>query len=128
VAVGAAVASPGRKVISLNGDGAGAYTLQGLWTMAREQLDVTVLVVANHAYRILSIELARTGADKAGAGKAGTQAQRLLDLGDPQMDWVELARGFGLPAVRCADGESLDRAVQCAVSEPGPHFIEAAVG
>ena len=123
MAVGAAVATPARKVISLNGDGAGAYTLQSLWTIAREGLDVTTVVFANHAYRILSIELQRTR-----AGEAGPAAQRLLDLGDPRMDWVSLATGFGVPAVRCTTAEEFDRAFSRAMAGSGPQFIEAAVG
>jgi acetolactate synthase-1/2/3 large subunit len=123
LAVGAAVAAPDRKVISLNGDGAGAYTLQALWTLAREGLDVTVVVFANHAYRILNIELMRTG-----GGAAGPAAGRLLDLGDPRLDWVSLANGFGVPAVRCATAEDFDTALARALATPGPHFIEAAMG
>jgi acetolactate synthase-1/2/3 large subunit len=123
LAVGAAVAAPDRKVLSLNGDGAGAYTLQSLWTMAREGLDITVVVFANHAYRILNIELQRTR-----SGEAGLAAGKLLDLGDPRMDWVSLAKGFGVPAVRCSTAEEFDTALARALATPGPHFIEAAMG
>jgi acetolactate synthase-1/2/3 large subunit len=123
LAVGAAVAAPDRKVLSLNGDGAGAYTLQSLWTLAREGLDVTVVVFANHAYRILNIELMRTR-----SGAAGPAANRLLDLGDPRLDWVALSKGFGVPAVRCATAEDFDTALAHALATPGPHFIEAAMG
>ena len=121
-AVGAAIASPGRKVLSINGDGAAAYTLQGLWTIAREGLDVTVVVCANHAYRILNIELARTR-----SGNAGTRAAKMLDLSEPKMDWLSLAHGFGVPAVRAASAEDFDAAMAHAMLEPGPHFIEAAM-
>ena len=72
------MAAPDHKAISFNGDGAAAYTLQSLWTMAREGLDVTMVVFANHAYRILNIELSRTR-----SADAGPAASRLLDLGDP---------------------------------------------
>jgi acetolactate synthase-1/2/3 large subunit len=123
VAVGAAVACPDRKVISLNGDGAAMYTVQGLWTLVREGLDVTVVVFANHSYRILGIELGRTG-----AGNPGPAASRLLSLGDPQIDWVLLARSMGLPATRCETAEGFDTAFAAAMAEPGPHFIEAAIG
>jgi acetolactate synthase-1/2/3 large subunit len=122
VAVGAAVAAPGRKVISLNGDGAAMYTIQGLWTLAREGLDVTVIVFANNVYRILSIELGRTG-----AGEAGPAASKLLGLGDPSIDWVSLAKGLGVPGARCETAEAFDAAFARAMSEPGPKLIEAAI-
>ena len=117
------MACPDRKVLSLNGDGAAAYTLQGLWTMARENLDVTTIIFANRAYRILNIELARTR-----SGQAGPKARGLLDLGSPQMDWVQLARGFGVEAVRCDDAESFDKALAVAMREKGPRLIEAVIG
>ena len=122
VAIGAAVACPERKVLSLNGDGAAMYTVQGLWTIAREQLDVTVVVFANHAYRILGIELGRTG-----AGNAGPAAKRLLDLGDPRIDWLSVAGGLGIPAVRCRTAEEFDAAFAKAMAGKGPAFIEAAL-
>jgi acetolactate synthase-1/2/3 large subunit len=122
VAVGAAIASPRRKALCLAGDGAGAYTIQGLWTMARENLDVVVVVFANHAYRILNIELARTK-----SGDAGPRARRLLDLGDPQMDWSSLAKGFGMPAIRCDTAESFDAELAGAIAERGPALIEAQI-
>jgi acetolactate synthase-1/2/3 large subunit len=122
VAVGAAVAAPSRKVVSLNGDGAAMYTVQGLWTLAREGLDVTVVIFANNVYRILGIELARTG-----AGAPGPAASRLLGLGEPSIDWVSLARGLGVPASRCASAEDFDAAFARAMAEPGPKLIEAVV-
>ena len=122
VAIGAAVACPDRKVLSLNGDGAGMYTVQGLWTIAREKLDVTVVIFANGAYRILSIEMGRTG-----GGEPGPTASRLLDLGDPKIDWVPLASGLGMPAERVETAEAFDLAMQRAMTTPGPHFIEAAM-
>jgi len=124
LAVGAAIAAPRRKVIALCGDGSAAYTLQALWTMAREGLDVVVVILANHAYRILDIEMTRTGAGAAGRGAA---AARLLDLGDPRIDWTALAKGFGCSAVRASDAESFDAAIARALVEPGPHLIEAAL-
>lgn len=122
IAVGAAVAAPDRKVISLNGDGAAMYTVQALWTMVRENLDVTVVVFANHTYRILNVEMTRTG-----AGQAGPQAARLLDLGDPRIDWVSVAKGLGLSAVRCETAEDFDKAFAAAMAQKGPTFIEAAI-
>ena len=123
LSIGAAVACPDRKVLSLNGDGAAMYTVQGLWTIARENLDVTVVVFANHAYRILGIELTRTG-----AGEAGPSAAKLLDLGDPRIDWVSMAKAMGLPAVRCETAESFETAFAAAMRQTGPMFIEAAIG
>ena len=122
LAVGAAVARPDRKVLSLNGDGAAMYTVQGLWTIARENLDVTVIVFANHIYRILGVELSRTG-----AGKPGASAASLLDLGSPRIDWISVATGLGLPAVRCDSAESFDKAFAGAMGQRGPMFIEAAL-
>jgi acetolactate synthase-1/2/3 large subunit len=122
LAVGAAVACPDRKVVSLNGDGAAMYTVQALWTMARENLDVTAVVFANNTYRILNIEMMRTG-----AGQAGPQAAKLLELGDPAIDWVAVANGLGMPAVRCATAEDFDKAFAGAMAQRGPMFIEAVI-
>jgi len=122
LAVGAAVAAPDRKVISLNGDGAAMYTVQALWTLAREDLDVTVVVFANNSYRILNIEMTRTG-----AGAAGPQAAKLLGLGDPAIDWVSLAQGLGLPAIRCETADDFEKAFTAAMNQRGPMFIEAAI-
>jgi acetolactate synthase-1/2/3 large subunit len=90
--------------------------------MVRESLDVTVVVFANHTYRILNVEMTRTG-----AGQAGPQAAKLLDLGDPRIDWVSVAKGFGLPAVRCESAEDFDAAFAKAMAQKGPFFIEAAI-
>jgi acetolactate synthase I/II/III large subunit len=122
LAVGAAVACPDRKVISLNGDGAAMYTVQGLWTLAREGLDVTVVVFANHTYRILGVELQRTG-----AGKPGPSAASLLDLGSPRIDWVSLAKGLGVPAMRQETAEGFDGAFAAAMGQKGPMLIEVAL-
>ena len=118
--MGAAVARPGAKVVSLNGDGAAAYTLQALWTLAREALDVVAVVFANRRYRILDLELGRTR-----SGAAGPAARALLDLSAPVMDWTALAAGFGVPAVRVDTAEGFDAAFARAMAEPGPVLIEA---
>ena len=123
LAIGAAVACPDRKVLALTGDGAGMYTVQGLWTLVRERLDVTVVVFANHAYRILGIELGRTG-----AGNPGPAASKLLDLGDPRIDWVQVARGMGMDAERAETAEAFDDAFARAMAASGPRLIEAAMG
>ncbi|ODT89984.1 MAG: decarboxylase [Phenylobacterium sp. SCN 70-31] len=120
LAVGAAVACPDRKVVSLNGDGAAMYTVQGLWTIAREALDVTVVVFANGAYKILGVEFGRTG-----SGRPGPAAKRLLDLGQPTIAWTALAASLGVPATRCETAEAFDQAFAAAMARRGPHLIEA---
>lgn len=122
-AVGAAVACPDRKVIGLTGDGSGMYTVQGLWTLARENLDCTVVVFANHTYRILGVEFVRTG-----SGEPGPAAASLLDLGNPRIDWVSLARGLGLAAERCETAERFDGVFASAMGNKGPMLIEVALG
>ncbi len=119
-ATGAAVACPDRKVIALQADGSGLYTLQALWTQARESLDVVTLICANRSYRILQIELAR-----AGIAEPGPTARSLTSLENPAIGWVDLARGFGVPAVRAETCDELTRALRRAFAEPGPSLIEA---
>lgn len=119
MATGAALAAPGRKVVALQADGSGAYTLQGLWTQARERLDVVTLIIANRRYQILRGELERVGANAP-----GVNASRMLDLDDPSLDWVALAKGFGVSAVSVATAEELEIAMQAAMAQSGPHLIE----
>lgn len=123
LAVGAGVAAPHRKIVALSGDGSAMYTVQALWSLARENIDCTVVVFANHSYRILNIEMQRTG-----SGNAGPSASKLLDLGEPQIDWVSMAKAQGLPAVRCETAEDFEKAFAGAMAQTGPMFIEAAIG
>ena len=104
-AVGAAVAAPGRPVLSLQADGSAMYTISALWTQAREHLDVTTVIFNNGAYDILRIELQRVGAENADA--PGPRALDLLDLGRPTMDFVKIAEGMGVPARRVTTAEEL---------------------
>jgi acetolactate synthase-1/2/3 large subunit len=120
VALGAAVACPGRKVIALEADGSAMYTFQALWTMAREKLDVTTVILANRRYRILDIEMKRTG-----AGPAGPRADRMLALSTPAPDWVKLSEGLGVRAARAATADEFIREFRAAMREPGPALIEA---
>ncbi len=122
VAVGAAVACPDRPVFALQADGSSLYTIQSLWTMAREQLDITVVIFNNRSYAILNIELARVGAQGAGP-KANAQ----LDLSGPDLDFVKLGTGFGVPSRRVDTAEQLTAALQRAVADPGPHLIEVVI-
>jgi acetolactate synthase-1/2/3 large subunit len=119
MATGAAVAAPDRPVLCLQADGSAMYTLQALWTQEREGLNVTTVVLSNRSYAILNMELRRVGAD---AG--GTQARRLLDLTDPELDFCDLARGMGVPARRVENAEDLVVALQDSFREPGPSLIE----
>jgi acetolactate synthase-1/2/3 large subunit len=121
-ATGAAIAAPDRPVLSLEADGSALYTIQALWTQARERLDVTTVLINNAAYAILRMELARTA-----AGEAGERAERMLDLSHPTPDFTQLSTGLGVPARRVTTGEELDRALREAYAEPGPHLIEAIV-
>jgi acetolactate synthase-1/2/3 large subunit len=121
-AVGAAVACPDRPVLALEADGSAAYTIQSLWTMAREQLDVTVVIFNNSSYEILNVELARVGAEGA-----GEKAKAQLDLDRPKLDFVKVAGGFGVPARRAETAEQFAEALENALAEPGPHLIEAVV-
>lgn len=120
VAVGAAVACPDRKVICLQADGSGMYTVQALWTLARESLDVTVIVLKNNAYAILGIELERVGVKRTGA-----MALSLLSLSDPELDWVALSTGMGVEAERVHDAATFREAVKHALDARGPRLIEA---
>lgn len=119
-AVGAAVACPERRVIAFQADGSGMYTLQSLWTMARESLDVTVVICANRSYRILQYELGRAGIAEPGPGARG-----LTDLSSPELDWVSLARGMGVPGARVETADALVRELGRALAGSGPSLIEA---
>ena len=118
-ATGAAVACPERRVISFQADGSAMYTVQALWTQAREGLNVTTLLCNNRRYRILQVELAR-----AGVTEPGPKARSLTSLGNPNLDWVALAKGMGVPGVRVETAEALSQELERALKEPGPKMIE----
>ena len=118
-AAGAAIACPDRPVIALQADGSAMYTLQALWTHAREGLDVTSLICSNGSYRILLEELAR-----AGVKEPGPRAQALTALTEPPLDWVALANGMGVPATRATTAQELADALQRALAAPGPQLVE----
>ena len=122
VAIGAAIACPSRRVFALEADGSSLYTIQSLWTMAREGLDVTVVIFNNRSYGILNVELARVG-----ARAAGPKADAQLDLSGPDLDFVELAKGFGVPAQRVDTAEDLIGALEGSIAQPGPHVIEVVI-
>ncbi len=123
LALGAAVAARGNaSVLCISGDGAGMYTNQALWSMAREGVDVVNVIFVNHSYRILNIELARTG-----AGNPGRVAEDLLGLGRPEIDWVKLSEAQGVPAVNATTAEEFDAALERAFAAGGPQLIAAHV-
>ncbi|MCW5575370.1 MAG: acetolactate synthase large subunit [Burkholderiales bacterium] len=118
-ATGAAVAAPERKVVAFEGDGSAQYTLQALWTMARENLDVTMVIFANRAYKILVGELANVG-----GSEPGTNARAMLTLDRPDLDWVALAKGYGVEAGRAATLEELAVQFRRGLAVAGPYLIE----
>ena len=118
-AIGAAVACPDRKVMCMSGDGSAMYTVQSLWTMARENLDITVLIFANHSYQILRGELTNVG-----VGNPGPRAIDMLSLDRPRLDWVDMARGMGVTAQRVDSCEVLEAALDEGLTGGGPNLIE----
>jgi acetolactate synthase I/II/III large subunit len=119
-ATGAAIACPDRMVINQQADGSAMYTLQALWTQARERLNVKTIICNNRSYRILGIELMR-----AGAKEVGKQAQSMIGLTQPAIDWVSLAKGMGVHGARVETAEDLARELERAMAEAGPQLIEA---
>jgi acetolactate synthase-1/2/3 large subunit len=117
-ATGAAIACPGRKVVCLQADGAGMYTLQALWTQAREKLDVINVVFANRIYKILHGELLAVGA------QPGRASSELFDLARPALDWTKLANGMGVEATRVDTLEGFADAFEAAAGRRGPCLIE----
>jgi acetolactate synthase-1/2/3 large subunit len=120
LATGAAIACPDRKVVNLEGDGSAMYTLQALWTQARERLDVTTVIYANRAYKVLDEEH-----EIVGAKGMGSTASSMFDLGNPSLDWVEIAEGMGVEATSVSDVPSLAAALKSAFAQREPRLIEA---
>lgn len=117
--IGAAVACPDRPVINLQADGSAAYTIQGLWTAARENLHIVTVLFNNRSYAILNMEL-----DRVGATAQSERSRSLLSLDKPAMDFTSIAKGFGVQAVRATDIDVFQSAFKRAIAEPGPHLIE----
>lgn len=122
LSLGAAVACPQRKVVALQADGSAMYTIQALWSMARENTDVTVVILNNRSYAILNIELARVG-----AGQPTPKTLSMLDLSRPDIDFVAIAEGFGIPASRATSAEEFHQQFADAMEGEGPCLIEAMV-
>jgi acetolactate synthase-1/2/3 large subunit len=121
LATGAALACPDRKVVCLEGDGSAMYTLQALWTQAREGLDVTTVIFANRSYAILGVEFERFGMTP------GPRARELCDLRRPDLNFVALARGMGVPASRAESAEAFHQQLAAALEAPGPQLVEAII-
>ena len=119
MALGAAVACPKRKVLCLSADGSGMYTLQGLWTIAREKLDVTTVIFSNRAYAVLKREFGGMG-----VGGPGPRAQKLFNIGDPDLDWVALGKGMGVPGKRVTSLEEFGAALKAGFESGEPSLIE----
>jgi acetolactate synthase I/II/III large subunit len=119
LAVGAAIASPNRRVLCLTADGSGMYTLQGLWTMAREGLNVTTVVFANRAYGVLQWEYSGLG-----VGTPGPRAADVFNIGRPDIDWVSMAKGMGVPAARATSLDALGELLRKGFASEGPSLIE----
>ena len=120
LAVGCAVACPGRRVIDFQADGSGLYSTPAFWTMASENLDVTILICKNDVYQILKVEQ-----QKQNLPQTKPNAKRLTDLRGPSVDWVALAKAYGIPATSVATGEALVEALQTSFTTPGPYLVEA---
>ncbi|RAH99964.1 acetolactate synthase large subunit [Acuticoccus sediminis] len=121
LATGAAIACPDRPVVALQADGSAMYTIQGLWTQARENLNVTTVIFANGTYELLKQELVRVGANP------GRSALDMLEINRPALDFVSIAKGMGVPGRRVEDAATLCQAIRDAVKEPGPKLIEAII-
>src|ERR1039458_3882027 len=119
LAVGAAVACPDRKVLCLTADGSGMYTLQALWTMAREGLNVTTVVFANRDYAVLKREFSYLG-----IGNPGTRALDMFEIGRPDLDWVQLAKGMGVRGTRVSSLEAFGKTLRAGLEVEGPTLIE----
>ena len=119
--MGAASACPDRKVNALEGDGSAMYTIQSLWTMARESLDITILVFANGTYNILRGELTNVGVQNP-----GPRAVDMLSIARPSLDWVAMAKGMGVEAARATNAEELNKAMEAGLHSEGPYLIEVA--
>jgi acetolactate synthase-1/2/3 large subunit len=119
VAVGAAVACPNRKVIAMIGDGSAMYTFQSLWTMARENLDVCVMIFSNRSYKILYSQLADVG-----AANPGPRAIDMLTLDRPAIDFTRMAKSLGVPGAQVENLEQLTQQLDYAMSQRGPYLID----
>jgi acetolactate synthase-1/2/3 large subunit len=121
LATGAAVACPDRRVVNLQADGSAMYTVQALWTQAREKLNVTTVILANRKYAILLGELANVGANP------GRTALDMMDIGNPDLDWVKIAAGMGVEGARAKNMQEFNDLFESANRRSGPFVIELVI-
>ena len=119
LALGAAVAAPDRRVLCLTADGSAMYTLQALWTIAREGLKITTVVFANRSYAVLKREFSDLG-----VGEPGPKAKDMFEIGCPDLDWVQLAKGMGVPGIRVTSLDAFGKALKEGFESEGPTLIE----
>ncbi len=122
LALGAAIACPDRKVIALQADGSGMYTVQGLWSQVRENCNIVTVILANRRYQILHGELANVG-----GGPPGVNANRMFNLDNPEINWTALAKSLGMPAIRVDCAAELAKELKKAIAHEGPYLIEAMI-
>lgn len=122
VATGAAIACQDRQIFAMEADGSAMYTLQALWTQARESLNVVTVIFANRTYRILQGELQKVGGDTP-----GPKASAMMRLDGPALDWISIAAGMGVPATCVDTADEFVAALGRGIAEPGPFLIEAMV-
>ena len=122
LAVGAGIACPDRKIIGLQADGSAMYTVQALWTMARESIDTTIIIYANRAYRILQGEMAAVG-----IANPGPVARDMFSIDRPNLNWTSIAKGMGMDGELVESSEDLTSAFQRGLAEQGPYLIEAVI-
>jgi acetolactate synthase-1/2/3 large subunit len=122
MAAGAAIACPDRKIIALQADGSGMFTVQALWTHARENLDIVTIIFSNRAYAVLRGEFRQVCANDP-----GENARRLLDIDAPSIEWTSLAKGMGVDAISAATAEEFVKALRAALARRGPFLIEALI-
>ena len=118
LAVGAAIAEPDRPVITLHGDGGAMYTIQALWTQARESLNITNIIFVNNSYEILKIEM-----DRVGAVKTGDRAESMFSLKDPKINWLKLSQSLGVPGFEPSTIEEFTKVFTHSTKNPGPSLI-----
>lgn len=120
--VGVAMACPDRPVIDFQADGSALFSIQALWSAARESLNVTVLICSNKRYGVL-----KGGLGKMGVTSIGPNLSRLLDLNNPDINWMDISRGFGVPSVSVSNTHELEKELKRSLAEPGPHLIEMVI-